>query len=127
MSDHGLRAGDHQAVRMPPKGPPDRPGLDRVVVEGARPVGVDIVHILSLDATLAQRERHRPSRPFAVLFGRRDVKGIIGGPIALHLSVNLRPTRLGVAERLEQQSACPLGHHERPNALAGGSHLAHLA
>src|SRR5512139_939421 len=122
VAGHRLGRVDHRLVRGIAQRELDRFGFVLVAERRRGAVRVDVVHLVSVDAGVAQRIEH--GTPWAVGARCRHVVGVAAHAEAHDLGVDLRAARLGVFVFLEHQCSGALAQHEAVAVLvprtAGG-------
>ena len=121
MARHGLGGADHQLVGVAAEGLADGRRLTGVVEGRGGAVGVDVVHILQLEAAVGHGFGHGSGSALAVGGGRSDVIGVTGSAVADNFGVDLRAAGLGVFQLLQHQDAGALAHDETAALLVKGN------
>ena len=102
---------------QPPRGVVAEGSLDGarfgdVAEDGARAVGVDVVHLLGCDLAVAEGVLHGQHGAVALGVGRGDVIPVGAGAVADQLAVDLRAAGEGVGELFDDGHAGALGEQE---------------
>ena len=90
----------------------DGRGFHDVVQAGTGAVGVDIVDIGRVNFCFPERQPHRKGRPLPVGLRPRQAIGIERRTVPGDLSINLRPTSLGVLKAFHDQDRGPFSQHK---------------
>src|SRR5439155_11159637 len=70
------------------------------------------INVRWVAARFLERDLHRPHAAFTTFGGCGDVKGVVGGPVAGHLGVNVGTALSGMALGFKNDGAATLRHDE---------------
>ena len=105
VADHALGARDHQSLRVVAEDLLDGLRFGHVSQAGARPVGVDVLHVVGRPAGVAEGGAHGLGGADALLVRRGDVVGVGRVAAAGNLGIDRRPPRLGPLVFLQDEDA----------------------
>ena len=109
---HGFRGADWNLPRGVAEHVMERERLGAIVLNGRRPVRIDVANLLGVNSGIGKRARYRARRPPRVRMHIGHTVGVVGRAVPGELAIDVRASPSRPFGLLEDQHAGAFAEHE---------------